>query len=277
MDESEKKRKRTALLITIGFHVLITILFLLFGLKQPVPLPEEQGASVEFGWDADASGALVAGSDIAPTPSENTPIPDAQPEETPDEEVATDEESDIAIPPKKEEPKPKTEKPKEPTTPKDPVKPKEETKPKEDTKPKEEPKPQINQALSDALGQIGKGGGTKGDGKGEGTQGNPQGTTGTGSLGAGNGSWELSGRSMMPGYGTKISTTDEEGTVVLNITVDRNGKVTNATPNLKESTTTSQKLINLAIKDAINNFRFNTDANASIEQRGKIRYVFKLQ
>ncbi len=270
MNVQEKKRKRTAWIITLVFHAVVAVLFLLFGLKQPNPLPEDAGASVEFGWDENATGAMVASSEISPTPQESSEPEPTEAAENPDEEVVTDEESPVALPPK-ESTKPKTEKPKEP------VKPKEESKPKEETKPKEEPKPQINQQLSDALGQIGKGGGTKGEGTGEGTQGSPQGTTGTGSLGGGNGSWELSGRSMMPGFGTKITTTEEEGTVVLNITVDRNGKVIKATHTLEGSTTTSQKLVNLAVKDAMTNYRFNSDANASIEQRGKIRYVFKLQ
>jgi hypothetical protein len=82
---------------------------------------------------------------------------------------------------------------------------------------------------------------------------------------------------MMPGFGTKIRDTKEEGIVVLNISVDQNGKVTQASANLRESTTTSQYLINLAITDAKNNFRFNSDAGAAIEQRGKVRYVFQLK
>ena len=82
---------------------------------------------------------------------------------------------------------------------------------------------------------------------------------------------------MMPGYGTKIRDTKEEGIVVLNIWVDRNGKVTKVQPNLRESNTTSQYLINLAKNDVLNNFRFNGDPSAAISQRGKVRYVFQLK
>jgi outer membrane biosynthesis protein TonB len=186
--------------------------------------------------------------------------------ETPMEDVVTDEESEIAVPPTKKE-QPKKEKPKE------------ETKPKEVTKPAEEPKPTLSDALSKALDKMGTpgGGGSQGETEGTGQQGDPKGTTGKGALGGGSGSWQLDGRSMMPGFGTKISDTKEEGVVVLNISVDQNGKVTNASPNLKESTTTSQYLINLAINDAKSNFRFNADAGAAIEQRGKVRYVFQLK
>lgn len=174
------------------------------------------------------------------------------------EEVASDEASDIAVPTEKEsQPEP------------------EETEPVE-----EEPvKPQITDQLSDALNALSQpsGGGSQGDTEGDGDQGNPEGTDGKGALGGGSGSWQLDGRSMLGGYGTKINDTKEEGTVVLNIWVDQNGKVTKVQPNLRESNTTSQYLINLAKNDVLKNFKFNGDPGAAISQRGKVRYVFKLQ
>lgn len=270
MDNSEKNRKRKAIIATVIFHAVMLLLFLFFGLKQPVPLPDDIGASIEFGWDQNAAGDAVA--DIQSDPSSQQTqarpeeVSDPTPSEIPAEEAITDEQSDVAIPPVKVE-KPKTEKPKT------------ETKPKEESKPAEEPKPKISDKLSDVLGQMGKpgGGGSQGDTDGQGDQGNPQGTTGKGALGGGSGSWQLDGRSMTPGFGTKIRDTKEEGIVVLNISVDQNGRVTSASPNLKESTTTSQYLINMAITDAKNNFRFNADAGAAIEQRGKVRFVFQLK
>jgi hypothetical protein len=48
-------------------------------------------------------------------------------------------------------------------------------------------------------------------------------------------------------------------------------------PNLRESNTTSQYLINLAKNDVLNNFKFNGDPDAAISQRGKVRYVFQLK
>jgi outer membrane biosynthesis protein TonB len=285
MEAQEKNRRRKALAITIVFHAVVTLLFLFFGLKQPNPLPEEQGASIEFGWDANATASVVE-SQVAATPQPiPTPVP---PTEAKEDEVATQDDSEVAVTPQKETKKPKDPKPKEPVKPKEESRPKEDTKPKEDPKPAEEPKPQISQQLSNALGQLGQGGGQQGNTQGEGAQGNQQGSTGGGGSGSGTsgsgtgllgggGSWDLAGRSMMPGYGTKISTTKEEGIVVLNIQVDRSGKVVSATPNLRESNTTSQYLINLAINDVLNNFRFNADPNAAIEQRGRVRYVFRLQ
>lgn len=266
-DQTEKNRKRKAVLVTVIFHVVAILLFLIFGLKQPNPLPEEQGASIEFGWDEAASGDFAADVQTPDPPQEQVQEQSAEPEvaeETPVDEVVTDETSDIAVPKEEEKPKhkPKPEKP----APK--------------PKPVEEPKPTIDDKLKGALESLTKpsgGGGSKGDKEGEGNQGNPKGTTGNGALGGGSGSWSLDGRSMLGGFGTKITSTTEEGIVVLNIWVDRNGKVTKVQPNLLESNTTSQYLINMAKNDVLNNFKFNGDPNASIEQRGKVRYDFRLK
>ena len=259
--EAEKKRKRVAIAVTVVFHLVALILFLIFGLKQPVPLPEDQGASVEFGWDESASGDAVAQVENNDPVEEvtQTPTTEKVTEEVVEEEVATDEESEVAVPEEKEQPKPKEEKPEE--------------------KPVEKPEPTLDKRLQNALNSINspsETGGSQGDKEGSGDQGNPSGTDGKGVLGGGSGSWQLDGRSMLPGYGTKIKDTREEGIVVLNIWVDQSGKVTKVSPNLRESNTTSQYLINLAKKDVLNNFRFNGDPAASVSQRGKVRYVFKL-
>lgn len=260
MTKAEKIRRTKAIVATVLFHGILLLLFLIFGLKQPVPLPEEGGATVEFGWDNTAGGA-----DIAQVVSEQP-----QPEQTPEpvksepvtateelDEAATEEDNTIAIPKPEKKPTP--------------------TKPKE---PEKKPEPTVSKELSNALDNAWNtpsGGGSQGDETGTGNQGNPKGTDGKGVLGGGSGSWQLEGRSMMPGYGTKISTTREEGIVVLNIWVDRQGRVTRVQPNLKESNTTSQYLINLAKTDVLNNFVFNSDASAAVEQRGKVRYVFQLK
>lgn len=261
--KSEKNRKKKAVIATVLFHAIAFILFFIFGLKQPVPLPEDRGASIEFGWDQDAGGDAVAQTETPqPQPVEATPPVEETPEDVVEEDVVSDDESDIAVPDeKKEEPKPKEEK----------------EKPEE--KPAEEPKPTIDDKLKDALSDLSnpnKDGNSQGETQGTGDQGNPAGKDGKGVLGGGSGSWQLDGRSLMPGYGTKITSTNEEGILVLNITVDRNGNVTKVTPNLRESNTTSQYLINLAKKDVLNNYKFNGDPSAAVEQRGKVRYVFKL-
>jgi len=266
----EEKNKRRATIITIAVHVVLVILFLIFGLSQPVPLPSDRGASVEFGWDISAGGDAVVQTVSTPVQQPVPPQPtEATEASAPDieEPAVTEDASDIAIPVEKPKEKPK------------PTPPKEEPK-KEQPKPQEPPKPAISDKLSDALSSAwstpGDPGG-KGPETGSGAQGDPSGTTGKGVLGGGSGEWELSGRSMLPGFGTKIRDTKEEGIVVLNIWVDQNGRVTRVTPNLAESTTTSNYLINLATNDVKSNFRFNEAPGAAVEQRGKVRYVFQLK
>lgn len=266
-EQSDKNRKRKAAVVTLIFHVIAVILFFIFGLKEPVPLPEEKGASIEFGWDEAAAGEAVADiQDPQPQPQqvqEQTPQETA--EESPTEDVATDESSDIAVPESEEEVETKPENP--------------EPKPEPQPKAEEEPEPTVSDELSNALESLNQpsGGGSQGNSKGEGDEGDPKGTSGNGALGGGSGSWQLDGRSMLGGYGTKIKDTKEMGIVVLNIWVNRSGKVTKVQPNLRESNTTSQYLINLAKNDVLKNFRFNGDPSASVEQRGKVRYVFKLK
>ena len=272
-EPDKRKRRNKALVITIVFHAVVLLLFLYFGLTQPVPIPKDAGASVEFGWDAQ-SGADIA----VPAPqSQPIPQPSEQTEPTPSTEdeiddVAQEEESDIAVPePKKPEPK-KEEKPKKPVEEKTPVK---EEKPVE-----KEPEPTVDPRLSDALGSLGKGTGDgQGDNEGPGKQGDPRGTDGKGALGGGSGSWELSGRSLLPGFGTKITDTKEEGKLAMEIWVDQHGKVTRVKADLTDpyTTVTSTYLINLAKSDIIKNFRYNIDPNAAIEQKGKIYYNFKLK
>jgi hypothetical protein len=259
----EKKRKTKAVIVTIVFHAIALILFIFFGLTQPNPLPEDAGASVEFGWEEDAGGPDI----VSPTQQieQPEPVTNSEPEVADEvvEEVAQESESEIAVPkPQEEKPKPvEEEKPEKPAE-----------------KPK--PKPTISDELSNALeslNQTSNPGSGQGETTGDGDQGNPDGTDGDGMIGSGSGSWQLDGRSMLPGYGTKITTTKEEGIVVLNIWVDKNGKVTKVQPNLRESNTTSQYLINLAKNDVLNNFKFNGDPDAAISQRGKVRYVFQLK
>ena len=86
----------------------------------------------------------------------------------------------------------------------------------------------------------------------------------------------LAGRSLQgalprPEYGAR-----EEGRVVIEITVDRRGRVTDATYRSVGSTTQNSTLINAALR-AARQARFNEDENAPISQRGTIAYNFRMQ
>lgn len=113
-----------------------------------------------------------------------------------------------------------------------------------------------------------------------GTQGSPGGdanatsTTGSG-LGKSGNSFSLAGRSLVGSLPEPNYNVQDEGTVVVEIVVDKNGRVIAATPKLKGSTTQNPQLWKVA-KEAALKARFNTDSKASEKQIGSITYHFRL-
>ena len=76
------------------------------------------------------------------------------------------------------------------------------------------------------------------------------------------------------GHG-KGKDTKEEGKVVVEITVDKNGKTISAQPGIKGTTNTAKCLLDQA-KIAAMNTRWSADENAAEQQVGKIEYNFRL-
>lgn len=253
MELIQNKDKRTGLIGTIIFHIILLILFLILGLKTPDPIPEDKGTTIEFGWSETGSGVVetqvqtpVTTPQDQPTPT-NTPVPT----EVAEEQAVTQEESEVSVPA--------------------------ETKPVETPVEQKEPEPTISQDLSQALDQAWStpsGGQSQGDSEGTGNQGSPDGGPGKGVLGGGEGNWALAGRSLVSGY--SIKDTKEAGIIVMDITVDRQGNVLDAKFSLKQSNTTSNYLVQKA-KYAAMRYKFSPNSNAAIEQRGQIRFIFELQ
>jgi colicin import membrane protein len=116
---------------------------------------------------------------------------------------------------------------------------------------------------------------------GQGNQGDPAGSvksnvrgdgTGTGDKGI---SYDLQGRDFLklppPKYDYQ-----GEGKVVVEVTVDRSGKVTEAVPGAKGSTTLDEYLLGVA-KDAALNATFKPKPDAPLKQKGTITYNFLLK
>ena len=115
---------------------------------------------------------------------------------------------------------------------------------------------------------------------GRGNQGSPDGTPGTNQYGLGGGagkgiSFSLAGRKAgslpkptFPG--------NESGIVVVEVTVDKFGKVTKALPGIRGSNTVNTDLLEAAKKAALA-ASFNTDEKAPAFQKGTITYHFILQ
>ncbi len=253
--------KHKGIIVTVLFHGGILLLLLFLGFTTPLPLPGEEGVEVSLGNSDEGVGNIQHAKTTAP--EKVTPPPPAP--ETQEEELAT---QDIEPAPVFE--KPKQKKPKEKPVEK-PVE-----KPNEKEIIKEEPK--VNPAAlykgksktSDkpvSEGITGK----------EGDQGKPHGSMDsksyTGLGGMGNGlSFSLKGREpkFLPKPNRKFS---EDGTVVVQIIVDKWGKVKKAVAIDKGSNTTSSTLRRMA-EEAAKKAVFNANPKAPEMQKGTITYHF---
>ena len=111
-------------------------------------------------------------------------------------------------------------------------------------------------------------GGNTGTGSGTGSGNN----TGPGHGSMGNGDWYLAGRGIV----TKPVIRDQlvdQGTVVVDIIVDRLGKVVRANVNVSKSNTSSQELWDKAVSAAYK-AKFTAKANATVEQKGSLTFNF---
>ncbi|MBL7964531.1 MAG: hypothetical protein JNM31_11905 [Flavobacteriales bacterium] len=252
--------RRSGLAGTILVHLLLTLLFLYFGLKEPFPRPEEQMLEVamaDFGTSLTGSGEVET-PDPSPDNTQAAPPVSEQSDQQP-EEVAVDDRSEVEVKKPDKKPKKPTDKPADK---------------KEPEKPKE---PTISKGLSEALNAWNKGGGSGGEGPSDkpGNQGVPDGVPDGIGVYKGDG-WSISlgGRGLVngPAISDKPS---EAGKVVLNIFVDAGGKVIRVTQNLDKSTTTSQTLYNIARKAAMQ-CTFSAKPGGG-EQKGEMAFVFILE
>ena len=280
--------------------ILFLILFFMYIITPIPPYPEGGGGGgmdieVNLGYADEGLGEIQQPDIAIPDFNDqvkNTPAPD---EKQPEEILAQDyeETAPVAEPVKlRKKPEPKITQPQSQKT--VPVKP----------KPVAEKPPTVNQnALykpnsksGNATSQgVSKGtsdqgspngsqtsatygpGGNSGTGSGSGTGGGVGSGSGTGT---GNGigpgiSFSLAGRSVVRMQKPEFSI-QKEGIVVVEIRVDRTGKVISATPGMKGSTIIDNTLYAAAKKAALDS-KFNLKSDAPDFQIGKIIYHFKLQ
>lgn len=292
---TDTEHKRKSAIITTGIMIALLFIIFIFGLTYLDP-PEESGIAVNFGTTETGSGNV----ETLKTPKKNTPIaqpeevevkpqetvPEEQPETTPtetetEEVVTQDSEESIAIK-KAEEAKRKADKEaKEAKAEADRVA-KEKQEAEEKLKAEQAKKmadiDALNKKLQDSEGkddEDGEGndkdGGNKGDPKGD-----PYAKTYFGKPGSGTGGQGGSGL----GNRTRLQTAKEipdcdfSGRVVLDITVNRQGKVIDAKRG-SGTLAAEQCLIDAAIKAAYK-FKWNADGNAPENQYGVIEFNFTL-
>lgn len=301
---------KSGLIGTTVTHVIVLVLLLLFGFFTPLPLPEEEGILVNFG-DSETGLGLEepAPGESAPAKVQEekqieikTPAP-AKKVVVPVEKEALmtqDIEKTVALESakkKKEDQKVKDQEKEKLLKEKREQQEIERQKQAEITRQKKQEEQKLAQAAAEQqkVGEINSraknafGGNGKGsaDSKstsqgvtfGAGNQGSPNGSANVDKYGPGGGvgngpSYSLDGRSGLslpkPYYPG-----NEEGVVVVQVTVDKNGLVTKAEPGVKGSNTANPELIAAARKAALL-AKFNVDTNAPAYQVGTITYRFRL-
>ena len=290
-----KKNKITGWIGTAALHVIVLILLFLIAVSKP-EMQEEGGVPVMLGSmevsQGNADPYTLTDVDVMDEPQIKTeasvpePVP-AVPSET--DMITQDDEPTIAVP-KKETPKVevKTETVKKETPKKEPVKPKEKTEAEiraEAERLAAEKKAAEEKAAAEAAakriaGAFGKGTqqGDKGTGTtGQGLQGTPTGNAAEGqSTGVGGiGTFDLNGRSLGPGgLPQPIYNVQDEGRVVVTITVNPAGQVIQTSINKR--TNTANAALQKAAEDAARKARFNAVDGVN-NQTGTITYYFKLK
>jgi outer membrane biosynthesis protein TonB len=275
--EKEKKERRKAMLLSFLFHVATIILLMLPLLKYPDPPPGQDGILIALGNPDEGTGPIEPGGPEEPTPVEQKeePKPEPKPKEEvkPKEKVKSTEplvsDQELEINRKKAiEKKEKEERD---------LKEKQETAERiKIAKEREEPNKREEQEAAELIKNIKKGsGGTSGkSGKGGQVNGDENGkveegiSTGTGMVGGG-----LGGRGVVSSPILKDDS-NNRGSVIVAICLDKDGNVTEAKFQLQGSTITSGKLRDLAVNNA-KQWRFKPGNEE--RQCGIITYTFKVQ
>ena len=290
-----KKHRITGLIGTLVLHVLVLVFLLLVAISKP-KMQEEGGVPVMLGNMEMAQGNsdpyTLTDVDVLDEPQlpTETTVPEPVPETPVKSDMITQEDEPTIAVPKKETPKPtpKTEKVKKKPVQKEPEKPKEKTeaeKKAEAEKLAAEKKAAEQKAAAEAAakriaGAFGKGTqtGNKGTGTtGEGIEGSPTGNSSEGqSSGVGGyGTFDLNGRSLgSGGLPMPVYNVQEEGRVVVTITVNPAGQVIHTSINKR--TNTANAALRKAAEDAARKARFNAVTGVN-NQTGTITYYFKLK
>ena len=249
MSNKEKRDKGIAAAGTIVVHALIVLVLFLMAFKTPLPLPGEEGVEVDLGMMNQGMGNIQPEKPAIP----QTAQPEQQQNKSKEDIVTQNDEEAPAIT------KPKV------------------TKPKQETKPVEEPKPTVNNRAMYRGNNNPQSGGSEGITGQPGDQGNPNGLAGVrqyeGNGGQGNGAgYDLGGRGAKSLHRPNDDF-PEEGIVVVDIWVNRNGQVVRAEVAKKGTTVINQTMREKA-KQAAMRSSFVPDSSAPEEQHGTITYTF---
>jgi TonB family protein len=297
--------KTKGIIGTVIFHIILAVILIVTGFQPPDPPPEEEGILVNFGTDDMGSGLL----EPAPASSqeESSQAEQASREEVSEEipaaavaepqteeaQLTQDFEEAPVVEKKVEQPDPEAERRRQEAIEAERLKQQqleeerlrreaaeaEKRRLEEEQRRRTEIMNRTRNALERANAQ---GTDTSGEGitEGRGNQGVETGAVGADRYGEGSGtgtegvSFNLEGRQARslpkPAYNIQ-----SEGIVVVEVTVDRNGNVTQAVPGVKGSTTLEEYFLRVA-REAAMAAKFDRKPDATI-QKGTITYHFKLR
>lgn len=271
------KDKRSGLVGTIVFHAIILLLVITFGYSTPLPLPAEEGILINFGDSDEGIGEeepmVNEQNNSQNTPAVNETTNESAIDEADEGNITQDFEEAPVVKKESKKTEQKTEK--------------KEVKPQPNPEVKTETKTEVKkeqQVDTRALFPGRNPNSTSTSGEGEtGNPGNQGSKTGsidsenhTGGNSTGGKGYDLSLEGRNPEYIPKPEYNYQtEGKVVVEITVNKDGNVTNARPGVQGSTTADANLLEAAKKAALL-ARFDRKPGA-LDQKGTITYYFKLQ
>lgn len=273
--------RKSAVLTTI-IAVLLLLLFSLIGLKYFDP-PISYGMEVNFGTSTQGSGKVQPIKKVASQPKQvqqTTPKQAPPPAEERPAKVLTQKEASIPVVKKQPKAAPQKSPPKK-------VPPKKTEVQKEVKPTPAPPKPKVSNATKSVLSNVlnakkieGEQQQGEGDDNSQGDKGKEEGNPYASSyynragLGGNGKGYGLNGRSLQSN-GAVTQECNEEGTVVVRITVNQQGQVIAAEPGVKGSTNVHPCLLEPAKKTALLHKWF-PDANAPTTQIGFVVINFKL-
>lgn len=270
-----EREKIGGIIGTVIFAILLFLILLFSIFKLSTPPEELEGIPVMFGSVEDAFGVAE------PPMTENTPTPPTPQPETPpyapaEPLITQNTEPTIDVEAKREEERRRAAQREEERRRAAQLEAERREREEAERKRREEEAKtrQINQQMS---GLFGENSGSRGNTGGEGTQGVSTGNatqgspTGTGGMGT----YDLGGRSLgSGGLAQPRYTVNDEGKVVVNITVDPAGNVINV--GIGRGTTTGNTTLRNEAMEAAKRTKFNA-INSANNQQGTITYNFRLR
>ncbi|MBR4157114.1 MAG: energy transducer TonB [Bacteroidales bacterium] len=269
---NKNKNKIYGIIGTVVFHAIVLVLLFTFCFRTPLPLPGEAGVEVNLGMYAQGLGHQSSQPKVTESVKETPKVEEQKSEskEVVEEEIVSEDEEAPALEQPQEEIEEKEE---EPEIQEEIIEEPQEEK-QDEIVPEE--KPVVNQR---AMFQAPKNNNTttsEGDTKGEGIKGNPNGLKdieryeGNGGSGGGP-AYDLGGRGAKS-IASPSKEFSEQGTIVVDIKVDRDGRVVEASIG-KGTDIVDSSMRESALRAAKNSI-FNKDENAPEIQSGTITYTY---